>query len=150
MKRGPEIRSMRIDDLRGVFLLGREFLPPHGHTGATGWKEQNIARVLARGLDVSFVAIYKKKIIGFLIGLPEDAGTDAGAVTIQWLCAPGADVRADLLHVFRQSVSETKYAGIRAEIPASNPELYEFFRKFDFTESEHLLIMENFPPKKNR
>ena len=151
MKRAIEIRPMRIDDLRGVFLLGREVLPSRGTTPARDWNEKNVAAVLARGLECSLVAMYKKNVAGFIIALPEEGAPDGGAVTIQWLCAGSIAARSGktCCAPSQLSMSEMKYPRIRADIPAESAELYDLFRKFDFTESKHLLIMENFPPKKN-
>lgn len=150
MKRGTEIRPMRIDDLRDVFLLGRDVLPSAGRTADRGWNERDLAELLVRGLDVSLVAICKKRVAGFLIAFPEDAES-GGAVTVRWLCASpfhGAGVREDLLNAFRQSMAERNCPLIRAEVSAGDADFYEFFRKFGFTESEHLIMMENFPLQK--
>jgi ribosomal protein S18 acetylase RimI-like enzyme len=149
MSRGIEIRPMRSEDLREVFLLGRELLAEHASVNAAPWNENKLAEVLASGLDLSFVAVYKKSVTGFIIGILEEGGPGSTAA-ITWFCSrrfDHKDVEGDLLRAFLEHLLESNFAGIRTAIPASNPELNAFFRKFGFTESKHLLIMENFPPK---
>jgi len=147
MKRRVEILPMQADDLRDVFLLGRECFSTQATAAARPWNEQTLADVLVNGLDLSFVARYKKKLSGFLIARPD--GED-DAVMIEWLCAgsiTGGPTAEELLQVFQQSMSERMCGRIDIVIPIENRELYAIFKKFGFTESNQLLTMENFPQK---
>ncbi|MBN1496585.1 MAG: hypothetical protein JXA07_07440 [Spirochaetes bacterium] len=147
MKRRVEIRPMQADDLREVFLLGRECFSTQATAAARVWNERTLADVLASGLDLSFVARYKKKVSGFLIARPD--GED-DAVMIEWLCAgyiSDGPTAEELLQVFQQSMSERMCVRIDVVIPRENQELSAIFKKFGFTESNQQLIMENFPQK---
>jgi ribosomal protein S18 acetylase RimI-like enzyme len=152
MKQGVEIRPIRIEDLRDVFILGKELLETAGPT-ATSWSEINLAEIIVDNLEISFVAVYKKTIMGFIIGALGNEGIDADTAYIKWHCArrlDQSDLTGELLHALQQCLVEKNIKKIKAEATASNVELIEFYRKFGFTEKEHLLIMENFLSKNIR
>lgn len=151
MKRGIEIRPMRIDDVRNVFLLGRELLPPEPAAADRAWNESNLSDTLASGLDFSFIAAIKKKIAGFIIAVPDGRETGDDAVSIAWLCAPpdAGGIRESLLNALLGKMTKKSNPRVRAHLSAENSDLYDLLQKFGFTESKHLVIMENFPPKRN-
>ena len=148
MKRRGEIRPMKVDDLREVFLLGRECFTTPAPMTARAWDERTLADILAGGLEFSLVALHKKKVTGFIIARPD--GRD-DTVTLEWLYAgtiAGGPTEEELLQVFHRTISEKKYRRINVVISPENRELYAIFKKFGFTESNQLLILENFPQKK--
>jgi hypothetical protein len=148
MKRQPEIRRIRHDDLRGVFLLGGElFVPGNGGDLPLAWNEAHLAGVLADDMAHSFVAAGKKSIEGFLIGRISSADT----AEIVWTGArgrEGARLLADLHQAFIESLPPTVTL-IRLELHESSTEMIDFFGKFGFTLSKHVVIMENFFRKKS-
>jgi hypothetical protein len=146
MKVALEIRPMRIDDLREVFILGKELLnacagwPPP-------WNEASLAETIAGCLETSFVAVYKRKVAGFLIG---SAVSGAPAACVIWLASrhfEGIDVTGDLFLSFRRIAMEKNIGRIQINTPRSRPDLIAFCEKFGFTSSEEVLMMENFLPK---
>jgi ribosomal protein S18 acetylase RimI-like enzyme len=152
MKQGVEIRPVRIDDLRGVFILGKELFGTAGPV-TTSWSELNLAEIIADNFEISFVAVYKKIIAGFIIGTIENDGINDGTASILWLCVrrfEQYDIAGDLLHAFHQCLIEKNVYTIKTEVATSQAELIEFYRKFGFTETEHVLIMENFLSKNKR
>jgi ribosomal protein S18 acetylase RimI-like enzyme len=153
MKRGIEIRPMCIDDLRAVFILGKELPGTTGPGITASWNEKNLAGIIADNLEISFIAIYKKIIAGFIIGALENDGISNGTASILWLCVrkfEQYDVAGDLLHAFHQCLIERNVYNIKAAVAASHAELIEFYRKFGFTETKHVLIMENFLSKNKK
>jgi ribosomal protein S18 acetylase RimI-like enzyme len=143
MRRAVEIREIRPDDMRDVFLLGSEsFSRQDGTDTVPPWNETNLAGVLSEDSSRSFVAAGKKSIDGFLIArinAPERA-------EILWTAVRGPEayrVREDLYRAFRESLPGT-VSIIRVAVPGSNSEMIDFFGKFGFTDSEHVVIMENF------
>jgi hypothetical protein len=143
MRRFVEIRMIRPDDLRDVFVLGLEFFPGQdGRSPILSWNETNLAAVLAEDISLSLVAARKNSIEGFLIARNDNPGR----VEILWIAARGPEavrVRDDLCQAFIDGLPET-ISRIRVTVPASNPEMMDFFGKFGFTDSEHVVIMENF------
>ncbi|HOD13233.1 MAG TPA: hypothetical protein PK307_00490 [Spirochaetota bacterium] len=143
MKRFVEIRKIRPDDLHDVFVLGLEFFPGQdGRSPILSWNETNLAAVLADDLSLSLVAARKNSIEGFLIARIDNPGR-AG---ILWIAARGPEavrIRNDLCQAFIDGLPET-ITRIRVAVPESNPEMMDFFGKFGFTDSEHVVIMENF------
>jgi hypothetical protein len=137
---------MKIDDLRSVFLLGKELIGAEGDCPRP-WNKANLAETIAGCLETSFVALYKKKVAGFLIGT---AASGAPAASVIWLASQrfeGIDVPGDLLLAFRHITAEKNIGKIQVSAPRSRPDLIAFYKKFGFTSSEEVLIMENFLPK---
>lgn len=146
MKRPLEIRPVREDDLRPLYLLGREFFKNQDPLFMPAWNESNLADVIARGRDLALVAIAKKKPVGFLIASLEETDGHTEAV-IRWLCAdesknPG--LYAGLLAAFTDTLSGRTIKKITIALPETNAELIDYFRNNGFTDSKHFIIMENF------
>ncbi len=143
MRRPVEIREIRPDDLHDVFVLGRELVSRQdAGTMFPSWNETNLSRVLSEDTTRSFVAARKKAIEGFLIARIDTAAT----AEILWTGAHGPDavrVSEDLYSAFIESLPAA-ISRIRVAVPGSNTELMDFFGKFGFTDSEHVVIMENF------
>jgi hypothetical protein len=142
MRRPVEIREIRHDDLRGVFLLGSELLPPECADMPVPWDAGSLAGVLADGMDHSFVAAKKKTVEGFLVGRL----TGAETAEILWTCARGREAAAlleNLYHAFTKSLPPA-VTRIRVFSPSLSVEMSDFFGKFGFTLSKHVVIMENF------
>jgi ribosomal protein S18 acetylase RimI-like enzyme len=150
MKQKVEIRPVRIDDLRDLFIMGKERLGDAHADSAHSWNEKNLAEIIAGNLEISFVAVYKKTVMGFIIGDLENSGTNTREAAVKWLCVRKSgdnDLAGALLHAFQQCLREKNINKIRLAVSASNAELIELYQKFGFTESEHVLTMENFLPK---
>ena len=147
MRRPVEIREIRPDDLHDVFVLGRELISRQdGRTLLPSWNETNLSGVLSEDTTRSFVAVRKKSIQGFLIARIDTAAT----AEILWTGSQGPDavrVSEDLYRAFFESLPAA-ISSIRVAVPGSNIELIDFFGKFGFTDSEHVVIMENFFRKK--
>jgi hypothetical protein len=142
MRRPIEIRGIRHEDLRGVFLLGSELFAPGGGDLPLAWNEIHLAGVLAEDMSHSFVAAGKKSIDGFLVGRVPDADS----AEIIWTGARGRETAllfTDLYHAFVSSLPDT-ITRIQLYLPASSTEMIDFFEKFGFTDSKHVVIMENF------
>lgn len=147
-----EIRGMRIDDLRAVFLLGSRLYGTGIPGEAGGWNEQNLAGILSECLDTSFVAVNKKEIVGYLIAGTGHAADRPRAARIFWLGAAGtgkAAVSECLLQSFIDILRERDIDRITIKLDGRNSELIDLARKFGFTESKHVLIMENFLSKRD-
>jgi hypothetical protein len=141
MRRPVEIREIRHDDLRGVFLLGSELLSPSCADMPVPWDAANLAGALADGMDHSLVAA-GKKIEGFLVGRP--AGE--GSAEILWACARGREAAVLLENLYRAFLKSLPPAvtRIRLFLPPSSVEMIDFWGKFGFTLSKHVVIMDNF------
>jgi hypothetical protein len=144
MKRSIEIRQMRIDDLRQVFLMGRDHYHVHAPGPARPWNEKNMSDVVADHLDSSFVAWYKKDLMGLLIGAVDSQHATAKII---WMAARefgGVNILGELYAAFLQSIQNRNIDKIQIEVVKSDNELIDFCNKFGFTESKDTLIMENF------
>lgn len=143
MRRPVEIREIRPADLHDVFVLGREMIPGHdGNNMLLPWNETNLAGVLSEVGSRSFVAARKKAIEGFLVARI----TNSSNAEIIWTAARGpeaARIRENLYRALINSLPEA-ISRIMVSVPGSNTELIGFFGKFGFTDSEHVIIMENF------
>jgi hypothetical protein len=141
---------MRTDDLRGVFKLGVELFAKLQHEVMAPWYEKALAEILADSMELSLVAVRRKKPVGLLITSAPISGRDSGFVEIKWLGARGPEryrVMADLLSSLYQMLAQRNIEAIRIQVPGSDSKLIAFLEKFGFTEKEHSLIMENFLPK---
>ena len=134
---------MGEDDLRGVFLLGRELF---GEGDDDPWDETSLAALLAVSLEYSLVALRGKATAGFIIPeLPTGR-----AARIRWIaCREGDEipVAAPLIEAFLAALPGISPSGVRIMIDPENFRLIELCRKFGFTELKHPLIMGNFFPK---
>lgn len=149
MKGRIEIRPVRVDDLREIFLLGLQFLENRETPFMPAWNESNLADVIARDLELSLVAVSKKRVAGFLIASLDETGGNRTAA-IQWLCVDQpkyAGITPDLLNAFTATLSGRNIGKIIIALPESNSELIECYRNFGFTDSKRFIIMENFLPK---
>jgi|RifCSP16_2_1023846.scaffolds.fasta_scaffold214861_1 ribosomal protein S18 acetylase RimI-like enzyme len=153
MKQRVEIRPIRIDDLRGVFILGTDRFGIARADAAVSWNEKNLAEIIADNPEVSFVAVYKRGIVGFIIGALGNSGIHAGIASIMWFCTAKSgqtDVAAELFRAFQQCLFEKNIKKINASAAVSNAELIELYKKFGFTETEQVLIMETFLSKNKK
>ncbi|TFH42487.1 MAG: hypothetical protein E4G96_03360 [Chrysiogenales bacterium] len=146
MGRSVEIRPMIENDLRGVFLLGRELF---GEGGGDTWNETSLAGLLASNLEHSLIAIRGRSTAGFII--PEVFPN--GTVCIRWIAWREGDeipVAAPLLEAFQSSLSGKHLTAVRIMIGSENLRLIELCKNFCFTELQHILMMGNFFPKNER
>ncbi len=151
MKGRLEIRPVRIEDLREIYLRGREFLAPHRSPSRQAWNETNLADALVGDPGLSLVATIKKKIVGFLIASLEQEGALQTA-TIRWLCADPsgpAGLTDRLLREYISMITERRIDKIMITLPEDHAEIIEYYRNFGFTESNRFIIMENFSPKRS-
>lgn len=151
MKGRVEIRPLRIDDLREIYLRGREFLAPGRSLFRLAWNETNLADALAVDPGLSLVALTKKSVAGFLIASLEQEG-GLQTATIRWLCADPsgpAGLMDGLLREFVSSVAGRHIDKIMIALPEDHAELIQYYRNFGFTESNRFIIMENFSPKQS-
>ncbi|MBP7735006.1 MAG: hypothetical protein KA369_03445 [Spirochaetes bacterium] len=149
MKGPVEIRPVRIDDLRKVFLLGREFFTRRHSPILQDWNETSLADCLAGNRGLGLVAVTKKSVAGFLIA-SLDEGDGVQTATIRWLCADPsrpAGLMEGLLREFKSLLAGRHIEKILIALPEGNSELIEYYRNFGFTESNRFIIMENFLPK---
>ena len=125
MKQKVEIRPIRIDDLRNVFIMGRErFGTAHAGT-ASSWNEKNLAEIITGNPDLSFVAAYKKGIAGFIIGYLEDDGLNDRTAAVKWLCVGKSernDVAGNLVLALQQCLREKNINKIRVAVSTSSDE----------------------------
>jgi ribosomal protein S18 acetylase RimI-like enzyme len=150
MKERIEIRPMKVDDLREIYLLGHKAFGDHWSPLQPAWNEATLADVMA-GDGLCLVAASKKSIDGFIIVSLEESGGHACAV-IRWLCTrenKPAGLLTDMLHTLKSTLVERKIEKIIVSIPVENTELIEYYRNFGFTESNRFIIMENFSPEKS-
>ncbi len=151
MKGRIEIRPAGIDDLREMYILGRENLATGGLPCSHGWNETNFADILARDGTISLVAVTKKKVVAFLIASIEPAGNDQAA-TIRWFCQEASrqtGLMDHFLNKLKSILLDKNIGKIIIALPETNSELIEYYRNFGFTDSERFIIMENFLPKKS-
>ncbi len=142
MGRPLEIRPMIENDLRGVFLLGRELFGKSGVVADT-WNETSLAALLAVNLEHSLIAIRGKSTAGFIIPevLPDRT------VFIRWIAWREGEeitVAAPLLEIFQAALSKKHFTDVRIMTGSENLRLIELFKKFSFTELKQILIMGNF------
>jgi len=106
------------------------------------WSAENLADVLAADMDRSFVAAGKKAVEGFLIGRVAGEAT----AEILWTCARGREAVRHLENLYQSFVKSLPAAvtRIRACMASSDGEMMDFFGKFGFTLSKHIVIMDNF------
>ncbi|MBN2161082.1 MAG: hypothetical protein JW807_16970 [Spirochaetes bacterium] len=153
MGRRVEIRSMTIDDLRAVFLLGSRLYGNEIPESPGGWSEKNLADILSENLENSFVAVQKKEIVGFLIGGIEFPDSERGYARIFWLGTDencSATAAESLMETFITGLPAAGVARISIELHDPDKELITLTKKFGFTESKHVLIMENFLSKRDK
>ncbi len=136
------IRGMSEDDLRSVFLLGEEVfgVDPNGT-----WNADSLAALLGRCMECSLVALRGRRIAGFVI--PE-AGPESSA-RVRWIAwRPGDEiaVASPLVEALMELLSSRRITSLRVTVDSNNPQLIDIFKKYDFTESKQLLMMEHFFP----
>ncbi len=151
MKGRLEIRHVRVDDLREIYLLGCKYLGNQCSPFQTGWNERNLADVLTQEQSLGLVAVFKKSVAGFIIASVETSGSDQ-TTTIRWLCTrenKPAGLLTDMLNAFTSALTVRNIAKIVIALPEKNSEIIEYYRNFGFTESNRFIIMENFLPKKS-
>ncbi|OHD65022.1 MAG: hypothetical protein A2176_04540 [Spirochaetes bacterium RBG_13_51_14] len=151
MNRAIEFRPVRIEDLRDIFELGAELSTEHPRIVMAPWNEEALAEILADSMELSLVAIRRKKPVGFLIASAANTGGRDRAAEIKWFGARGPErygVLADMLRTFKQMLAQRNIETIRIQVSGSNAKLIAFLEKYGFTEMEHFLSMENFLPKK--
>jgi len=127
----PVIKKTDYDELAGIYRLGiRLCVGPD-------WTPDAISDVLAGGMGLSFTAMIKKEIAGFLIASPD--GERNGRCAIKWIAASddygGAVIEEMLLRAFLAEAEAAGYAGISVEV-ACGGRLNELFLKFGFTEGK--------------
>ncbi|OHD67750.1 MAG: hypothetical protein A2W19_13035 [Spirochaetes bacterium RBG_16_49_21] len=147
---GIAIRGLELDDLRKVFLLGNELFQKD-NAFTRPWDEKTLAGVLASDRELSSVAVAGKELAGFLIGAVHGRDADNRLAEIIWLGVQRRHIQElapALLESFITRCAERMIEKIRFQVFASDPELIEICRKFNFTQIEHLLIMESFLSKK--
>lgn len=136
------IRGMKEDDLRSVFLLGRELFDANRNDP---WDEASLADLLGNCIEHSLVALLGKRMAGFII-------TEVGpgnSARIRWMAwRPGDEdaVASPLMVALLELLSSRNLASLRVAVDSNNRQLIDITKKFGFTESKHLLIMENFFP----
>jgi hypothetical protein len=148
MRRPIEIREVRSDDLHALFLLGSACISSRESMNMlTAWNERNLAGVLAEDISRSFIAVRKKSVEGFLIGRIDSGGR----AEIIWTCARGMEAAVTMTELYRAFVGSIpdSVSVIRVALPGSNTEMIDFLGKFGFTDSEQVVIMENFFRKKS-
>ncbi|HOT45935.1 MAG TPA: hypothetical protein PLM53_15250 [Spirochaetota bacterium] len=151
MKGRIEIRPVRLDDLREIYLLGREVFGNRALPFQPVWNEANLADAIAGDPGLCLVAVSKKSIAGFIIVSLDESGGPSCAV-IRWLCVrenSPDNLLTDMLNRLQSSLAEQKIEKIMVALPEGNSELIEYYRNFGFTESNRFIIMENFSPEKS-
>jgi len=142
---GIEIRPLEIDDLHGVFILGRELFSEKNFRSLRAWDEKVLAEILPDNLEISFIAVRKKSVAGLLIGAVSDTGASGATATVLWLGVrrlEGKEAVHDLLEAFMARCAEKDIADLIFEIPDTDAELIELCRQRGFAEAGRILIME--------
>jgi hypothetical protein len=142
---GIEIRPLEIDDLSEVFVLGGELFSGKNFRFSRVWSEKVLAEILANSLEMSFVALRKKILAGFLIGTTVEDGSDGMSAEIIWLGARGleqSDTGHGLIEAFIAGCAERNIRNIRIEITADESDLIEMCRKSGFYQTGQISIME--------
>lgn len=140
---GVSIRNMEIDDLKAVFQLG-ELLFCKDKDSKRLWNEQNLVEAIAPEIELSFVAVRKKKLLGFLIGCM-GKGNNPSAV-IMWIGVrdnfKNSGIETEMIKNFRKSAISRKADILRTEIDAEDVQLLEIFQKIGFTEIRDKISMQ--------
>lgn len=136
------IRGMSEVDLRGVFLLGEEVFgaDPNGT-----WNADSLAALLGHCMECSLVALRGRRIAGFVI---TEAGPESSA-RVRWMAwRPGDEiaVASPLIEALMQLLFSRQISSLQVTVDLNNPQLIEIFKKYGFTESKQLLMMEHFFP----
>jgi hypothetical protein len=152
MKRaGIEIRPLEIDDLHGVFILGQDLFSEKNFRSLRAWDEKVLAEILPDNLEISFIAVRKKSVAGFLIGAVSESGTRGATAKILWLGIQRLekkDTGHDLIEAFIARCAGKNIADLLFEVPGTDSELIDLCRKSGFTQTGQVLIMERLLPEK--
>ena len=152
MKRaGIEIRPLEIDDLHSVFILGQELFSGKNFRSLRAWDEKVLAEILPDNLEISFIAVRKKSVAGFLIGAVTESGTRGAAAKILWLGVQRLEIKdtgRDLIEAFIARCAEKNIVDLLFEVPGTDSELIDLCRNSGFTQTGQVLIMERFLPEK--
>jgi hypothetical protein len=140
---GVVIRSMQIDDLNAVFKLG-ESLFHNKKEKRRSWNEQNLVETIAHEIELSFVAVRKKQLLGFLIAYRENGDKPAGV--IRWLGVredfKNSEIETGMIKSFMKSAVSRKAGMLKVEIDADDMHHLEIFQKFGFTEIRDKISMQ--------
>jgi ribosomal protein S18 acetylase RimI-like enzyme len=142
---GKEIRPLGLEDLREVFVLGQELFQGKDFCPFRAWSEKVLAEILADNLEISFVAVRKKRTAGFLIGAIAERGESGTQAEILWLGVRGGEDRSvgrDLIEAFAAACAERGCADVRIEVQRSGTELIDLLQERSFTQSGQVLILE--------
>ena len=142
---GIEIRPLELDDLHGVFILGRELFSKKKFRSLRAWDEKVLAEILPDNLEISFIAVRKKNVAGFLIGAASDRGTAGIRAAILWLGVrrlEGKDTVHALVEAFIARCAVKNIADLVFEVPDDDSELIDLCRERGFNETGRILIME--------
>ncbi len=151
MKGRIEIRPVRVDDLRGIYLLGRDVFVSRSSFFTPPWNEANLADAVAGDPGLSLVAASKKSIAGFIIVSLDESDGPPCAV-IRWVCLrenKPTGLLTDMLRTLQSALAERKIEKMVIALPGENSDLIEYYRNFGFTESNRFIMMENFSLEKS-
>ena len=139
MRKKTVIRKIEIEDLGKIFNLGQKVFP-NVKSVSLQWNKKNIIDIISENMDISFIAINKKEIMGFLIGcINKDDKLQNTVAKIIWFEITGElknpNIMIDLYNEFKREISSRNIEVIEAEIPDDNTDEIDFFSKIGFTET---------------
>jgi len=139
-KSSIKIRKINIDDLENLYSTGVSILETQ-ETPQT-WDPLQISEILSHSMDLTFLAMSRKKITGFIIGHIPDHKNFAeiyrlGIITP--LKKSGLDEA--LFNIFSKEALQMGAKSIKTDFQINCKELMNFFKKIGFTESGQNITM---------
>ncbi len=77
-------RKLSLNDLTALGELARS-LPLLEEYSGCPWNDEKAAGIIALYAEHCFVALQKKRLVGFIIAMPENIQGDSRKMSIQWL-----------------------------------------------------------------
>ncbi len=138
--RGLVVRSMQIADLKSV----NDFRSNPDVSGISGtpWDTDCVADILAENLDLCHVAVFRKRIMGFIIG----AILKDSTATVEWILLTQqeniATICDGLVDAFIISAQSRGARAVRVSVPERDSRFSGIFEKFGFTITGRTISLE--------
>ena len=137
---------MSINDLGTVFDLGSKYILKSG-ADSPDWNAKNLSDILSNSLDLSFIAVRKKDILGFLIG----TNSENKSYNILWLLVmekyKEKGIEDALYNYLLNEISALSINKIVVQIKDNKDELINLYKKYGFTETNQISTLEHNLPK---
>ncbi len=148
---GIVIRKMEIEDIPAVFKLGvTAYIKEKGSEKAYAysyWTLTGLSKIIEEYPELSLVATFRKKVIGFAIGHPSyEHLTDVGY--FEWIAVDksyrGKGYAQELAKALIDIYRAKEYKKLVADIQGDNtPSLNLFKNKLRFKEKESIIFLES-------